>query len=345
MSPTYVDAEKAALRKADEENENGKGDERIWEIRDMPGKGKGLVAIKDITPGTLIISESPLLTTEGISSSDPEASEAHLATSFSSLSLKQQDAYMALHNNHSETDPKRPLSGIMKSNGYPMGGGHGGVCEIIARINHACNPNGVQFWNELREELTVYAMRPIPSGTEITTSYLMGGTSSERKSNLKDQFGFECACELCSLPKEKREQSDTRLRRAQELDALIGDERTPYEEPDRVLKACKELFDIYELESIKDGRVSRLYYDAFQTCNLHSDLARARCFVKYYCDAKQMAEGKDSINVLEERRYIKDPRKHGSFGGEKGIWRTDTKDVPRGLGRKDFARWLWREDV
>ncbi len=111
-----------------------------------------------------------------------------------------------------------------------------------------------------------------------------------------------------------------------------------------MLKSCRELFDIYEKENVKDGRLSRLYYDCFQMCNLHSDLARARCFAKYYVDAKKMAEGKDSMNVMEMEPFVKSPQKHQSYGSTEK-WKTSAKDVPKGLKAKEFARWLWRESV
>lgn len=55
-----------------------------------------------------------------------------------------------------------------------------------------------------------------------------------------------------------------------------------------------------------------MYYELFQMCNLHGDLARARCFAKYYLEAKKMAEGEESLNVLEIKQYIKSPEKHDS---------------------------------
>lgn len=38
----------------------------LYQIQAVPGKGQGLVAQQDIRTGTRILSEAPLLTTEGI---------------------------------------------------------------------------------------------------------------------------------------------------------------------------------------------------------------------------------------------------------------------------------------
>lgn len=315
----------------------------IWKLKDIPGKGQGLVVTRDIAPGTLLISEAPILTTDCVTSFDMDDTERDIATALSKLSLPAQKSFKSLHNNFS--DSKHPLSGIVQSNAYPLGAGAdvGGVFADISRINHSCLPNSVQYWNPLLEKQTIYAVRTIPAGSEITTSYHEGGPSAERKAELK-HFGFDCTCELCSLPAGKLAESDERLSKAQQLDKEIGDNRKMYFEPDEIMKCCRDLFNIYEKEGIKDGRLSRLYYDLFQMCNMHGDLARARCFAKYFCDTKKMAEGEDSINVLETRPFVKNPQKHDSFGSTEK-WKTSVGDVPKKMKAKEFAKWLWRENL
>jgi hypothetical protein len=315
-----------------------------WESKDIPGKGKGLIVTQDIAPGTLLISEAPILTTDVVTSFDMDITESDLKSALAKLSSEAQESFRSLHNNYAAEDPKHPLSGIVRSNAYPLGAGAevGGVFPDISRINHSCLPNTVQYWNPMLEKQTIYAVRKIPAGTEITTSYHEGGPSSDRKKILKDHFGFECSCEICSLPVDQLADSDKRLKRAQELDGTIGNGKKMHFEPDDVMKCCRELFNIYEKEGAKDGRLSRLYYDCFQMCNMHGDLARARCFAKYYCDTKKIAEGADSINVLETKPFVKNPQKHSSFGSTEK-WKTAAADVPKGLSPKGFAKWLWRE--
>lgn len=319
--------------------------ERLWKIEDLPGKGKGLIATNDITPGTLVMSESYLITTEVVTDHDEDVTEKDLEKALKSLSLESQHSYRSLHNNFPE-DTKHPLSGIVRSNAYPLGidSEHGGVFPNISRINHSCLPNVVQYWNELAEKEEVHAVRPITKGEEITTSYHQFGTSEERKQLLKAHFRFNCACILCSLPPEELQASDERLSRAQELDDIIGNSEICYYEPEKVLNSCRSQLKIYEQEGIKDGRLARLYYDAFQLCNMHADLARARCFAKYYCNEKKIAEGSDSINVLEMKPFVKNPARHGSYE-PMGKWKTGTSDVPRGLNSMEFSKWLWREGV
>jgi hypothetical protein len=75
-------------------------------------------------------------------------------------------------------------------------------------------------------ELTIHAFKDIEEGEEVTMSYLDGsGNYAVRQLNLKNSFGFDCACELCSLPSDQRRQSDQRLTKITKLDRLIRDGR------------------------------------------------------------------------------------------------------------------------
>ncbi len=314
----------------------------LWKIVDIPGKGKGMVVIRDIAPGTFLLSEAPLITTEVVDTM--KTAEQDLENALQKLSLSDQDRVWALHNNYPQDENK--LTGILQSNGYPMGEPHvGGVFANIARINHSCLPNSVQHWNELLGKLTIYSVRPIARGEEITTNYInFTGPSLERKEILKRDFTFDCTCELCSLPPRELKASDDRITWGENLRDMVGNARKVHFEPDEVMKCARSLFKLYEEQGFKDGRLSSLYYDLFQICNLHSDLARARCFAKYYSDAKKMAEGADSLDVLEIKPFIKTPEKHDSFGSTKK-WKTRAADVPKGLKPAAFAKWLWREDI
>lgn len=330
-------------------DENGEIPQNVlWTLQDIPGKGKGLVVTQDIAPGTCLLSEAPLITTDMITTFDMDITEKELLDAIKKLPKADQERYRSLHNNFTDSDPTHPLSGIVRSNAYPLGVDSevGGVMADISRINHSCRPNSVQFWNDLLPEMvmTVYAVRAIPKGSEITTSYIPGGVSQERKQILKEHFCFDCTCELCSLPEDKLRQSDERIAKAEKLDEMIGSSRNIYYKPDEVMKNARVLLNIYEQEGIKDGRLSRLYFDLFQMCNMHGDLARARCFVKYHCDLKKLAEGKDSKNVWEVLPYVKSPQKHGSWEPN-GKWKTAASDVPKGLKASEFANWLWRGNV
>jgi hypothetical protein len=161
----------------------------LFTIEAIPGKGKGVLATWTITPGTLILSEAPLITTDVITSM--ETTEKDLARALKALPKDSQRAFLSLHNNYLG---KNPLSNIIRSNGYPLGPSSdvGGVFATISRINHSCRPNAAHSWNPLLKEQTVYAVREIKEGDEITLSYHNGGPSTVRKQILKEAFNFDC---------------------------------------------------------------------------------------------------------------------------------------------------------
>ncbi|KAJ8068130.1 hypothetical protein OCU04_003701 [Sclerotinia nivalis] len=312
----------------------------LWEIKAIPGKGQGVLATRFITPGTLLFHEKPLLTTETLT--DPSTTEKQLARLLRALPKESQRAYLSLHNNY--PGQGSPLTNIIRSNAYPLGPSSpiGGIFKNISRINHSCLPTTQHSWNEKRQEFVVYAVRDIQPGEEITTSYHMGGPSAERKAELEEFFKFVCTCALCSLPPSELKKSDARLIRAASLDQAVGDAETVMKAPEKVLKTCKSLETIYREEGIQDQRVGRLYWDAFQICNRHGDLARASAFARKYRERKVLGEGEDSTGAEEALIFILDPKKDDSYGGTQR-WRSRVQDIPKDLSEAEFEKWLWRQ--
>jgi hypothetical protein len=109
----------------------------LFEIKDIPGKGKGLVARFNISSGTRILCEKPLLT---IQPKPREELEPLLAAKLKAMSRASQRQFLALHNNF---PGKYPFGGIVKTNALPCGSGSlvGGVYPTVCLINHSCIPN------------------------------------------------------------------------------------------------------------------------------------------------------------------------------------------------------------
>ncbi|KAH8589278.1 hypothetical protein B0O99DRAFT_637256 [Bisporella sp. PMI_857] len=316
--------------------------EQTWKLDTAPGKGKALFATRPIKPGTLILSDPPLLTTDCITSMSTV--ETDLAKALRSLDRDSQRGFLSLHNNF--PSEKGILSNIIRSNGYPLGPGSevGGVFLNVSRINHSCRPNAKHNWNKKLKQQTVYALSPIAEGEEITLSYLEGGASKERKATLKEHFHFDCRCNLCSLPPDELKKSDALITQAKALDKEIGNWDSARHNPEKVLANGKKLLDIMKEEGINDDRLPNLYWDIFQVVIMHGDQARASVFAKRYVDLKHISEGGDSANAEEVLPYVTEPNKHNNFGTTKK-WESKVKDVPMGLREEGFEKWLWREGI
>lgn len=189
--------------------------------------------------------------------------------------------------------------------------------------------------------MQVHAVRQIEEGEELTLSYILGGPSDERQEHLREYFDFSCACELCSLTGTEKRDSDARLRKAQELDEKIGDPKRVRLMPELALRDAHALRLIYRDEEIHDLRLPRLYYDAFQICGMHSDVARMTVFARRARETREICEGSGSEEVKRLGELEEKPRGFENFGVTRK-WKSGEKDVPRGLGEEEFEGWLWR---
>lgn len=166
----------------------------IYAIRDVPGKGKGLVAIKSIPRGTRILEEQPVVTTPAYSQ-DHEWLQTHMEKQIESLGKQQQQAFLSLPNLHPYQNLAEQCLGIFRTVGLPINddGIDGGVFLEACRINHACDNNAQKHWNVSTKRHTIHALRKISEGEEITIYYLgLDSSRAIRRQKLQEKFGFVC---------------------------------------------------------------------------------------------------------------------------------------------------------
>ena len=313
----------------------------LFEVQTVPGKGKGLVARFNIAKGTRILYEDPLFTIPNMS--PISRMESSIAEKLKSLSKTQQRQFLSLHNN---LPGKHPFSGVVKTNALPCGPSSeiGGIYPTICLINHSCLPNAHNNWKSDTQCETIHAIRHINAGEEITISYDKGGPSDSRRTHLKDAFGFDCNCSVCSLPPPELQISDTRRLRIQHLDDVIGDPARVMNKPDDCLADCHSLLQVLE-EEYHGGAVAslaRLYYDAFQITITHGDQARASVFAGRAHKSRVISEGEDSQETRKVKMLMENPSGHWNFGVSTR-WKTAKRLVPKGLDADGFERWLWRQ--
>ncbi|KAI1396977.1 SET domain-containing protein [Hypoxylon fuscum] len=315
----------------------------LFEIQQIPGKGRGLLATSDIAKGTRIVSEKPLFT---INSMAQPTLEEVLAKKLKALPKEQQRQFLSLHNNF---PGPYPFSGIVKTNCLPCGVGSpiGGAYPTICLINHSCLPNAHCNWNEDYEVETVHATSLIKAGEEITINYSDEGPSYVRQARLRKSFGFDCNCIVCSLPKQELEASDARRLEIQRLDEAIGDPVRMRDRPSASLADCRSLANIIKEEygDPMDPLYARLYYDAFQICAGHGDRVRASVFAEKAYKIRVMCEGEDSSLTKRTKRFADDPTSHSTFGVYSKKWKGPGKFSPSSLDAADFEAWLWRRAV
>ncbi|TPX13347.1 uncharacterized protein E0L32_006320 [Thyridium curvatum] len=313
----------------------------LFEIKDIPGKGKGLIALSNIPQGTRILCEKPILTAGPM---PPDALDRVLAGKLKALSKVEQRQFLSLHNNH---PGKYPFRGIFKTNALPCGPGSsvGGVYPMSCFINHSCLPNSHNNWNAAAEHETTHAIRPIKIGEEVTISYDRGGPSTVRQDFLKKAFGFHCNCSGCTLPPSELQASDTRRLLIQDLDNSIGDLDRMATSPEKSLEDCRLLLQALkdEFNGYAGASIARFYYDAFQISIAHGDQARASVFAERAYEARVICEGEDSPSTQRAHSLALRPPDHFSFGLYSMKWKTTREDIPKALTTAQFEKWLFRE--
>ncbi|ESK94126.1 hypothetical protein Moror_1049 [Moniliophthora roreri MCA 2997] len=195
-----------------------------FRVVDIPGKGRGIVATKDIKWGNLIFAERALIITPvGL----PSGSDTEIPKHFTNAQREQvfmmdiehgldilvkrmpeenQKAFMELWNCHTE-DGSGPLLGICRTNGLALqdyyepkkAGRYCGTFKVISRFNHSCGPNIDHNWDSPTFSMHLRATRDIKEGEELCISYIpdLLEPAASRQRGLR-AYGFVCACERCS---------------------------------------------------------------------------------------------------------------------------------------------------
>jgi hypothetical protein len=320
-------------------------DSSLYILQDVPGKGKGLVARKNISKGTRILSEQPVITT-------PERQlsvtllKSHISQQVDSLTEDQRRSFLSMHNLYPFENTAEQNLGIIRTNSLPIeaGGIGGGIFLEACRINHSCDNNTQKNWNKRIEKHTVYALRDIPEGEEITVYYLgLDASRKIRQQRLQDKFGFLCSCRMCSLNTAESEKSDRRLKRIDLLDDLIGKQGMAENFSQGMLRHVDELVQLYNKQGPGDAGLSRAYIDAAQVAIANGDLARGRAFAEMAVEVYRTAHGSDSDEVLQYTPMAQNPASHPIFGISKH-WTTSPGEVSLQPDSDGYEDWLWRRE-
>lgn len=133
--------------------------------------------------------------------------------------------------------------------------------------------------------------------------------------------------------------SDNRLEEIQHIDITISDSAHLMQHPQQHLQIVHSLVVILEAEEISDARLSRAYYDAFQTVIAHRDQARAKIFAERAYTVRLCCEGEDSPVTLQMKLLVESSKSHHLFETSRKWIQNETK-IPKGLKGEVFEKWL-----
>jgi len=175
-------------------------------VREIAGKGVGMLAQRKLYPGDLIVAEKPVLTMpQAVFESDRESTIEWLDKSIDQLGIAETELLMSLTDNWSDPNDPDDLTyiGLFYTNCMAWEGDVV-ICPILATANHACRPNA-QFLPRVDKGVTeLRATYVIEPGEEVNISYLSmteegGERRSVRQMELWRGYGFHCNCQACTL--------------------------------------------------------------------------------------------------------------------------------------------------
>ncbi|KAF7311882.1 Set domain-containing protein 5 [Mycena indigotica] len=198
-------------------------DRLVFEVKDLPGKGKGAVAAREIKRGELILREHPLLLAPDDETPREWVHELFYNWTFSpskrdiffNLAHWVEDESINLDPATQTPDERYQLAvGTIEVNVAAVSVGdtsYRALFPRFSRLNHACpGANNVNYvWREDLREMRLYAVRDIPKGGEFGGSYIHKlGPTADRIETLKNTWGFTCGCKFCTQDAEATAQRD-----------------------------------------------------------------------------------------------------------------------------------------
>ncbi|EPT02138.1 hypothetical protein FOMPIDRAFT_1048151 [Fomitopsis schrenkii] len=284
-----------------------------FEMQDIPGKGKGMIATKAILAGELILFEAPLFTLpSSCSNSDVLAELVKLAES-------EQREFFSLSNCH--RGRLSPPIGICRTNGLPCGdqstlsgetAERFGLFLLGSRFNSSCVPNVNNYWDDSQQKISFRALRDVDAGEELCICYTeLFSPRMELQRKGKLAFGFNCMCTACTLPQTAQKASDERRANIQRL---YGEIAECGNNPSLGVRKAKMIIKQLKEEGILEASGAIFYYDGFQFCASVSDRKNAKQWVKKALDAECLGRGPETPGAQMYRKYLEDPKRHRSFG-------------------------------
>lgn len=268
-------------------------------VDEVPGRGLGVVATRELQAGELILCEKPLLTFDANGPFWPAKAKRQLAR----LPQNWKRSILALTDTFRGSG-RKSLKGIIKTNAFScyLGSTDMVVCNVTSRFNHCCNSNCEQSWQDDLRRMEVYASSNIAAGTELCIRYI--DTRSpllERQQLILERYGFECCCSVCRDACNSK--SDKRRWRMADLAELVENES--YRQPQELLSQAQELLALYDDEGLQAQSFRMWACEA--ACTAAAELghrAKAREWCTKALRSAELCHGSEHEEVRELRERL-----------------------------------------
>ncbi|KAI0632196.1 hypothetical protein C8Q77DRAFT_1060385 [Trametes polyzona] len=291
-------------------------------VAKLPGKGMGVVAACNISQGELIIREKPLFTDRAaVTTSSPGAI---LLASLAPLSKAERAAYYNLSyvnfpegiQEGTERYNEELALAIFQTNAVSAGSQGVGIFPRMARLNHGCSSafNVVYTWRDDEGVLVVHALKPIAEGQELLTTYTDTKRPRHvRRQFLRDHYGFECQCSVCTLSEDLSALSDQRLSAMSELYSQFSGWQHGHLTGSEAAAVAISIWRLGEEEGYWSER-GQLAADMALIAAAHTDASAVREWARLAQTWYSYELGGDSAQAQEMERIAAGPRSHSAWG-------------------------------
>jgi len=174
-----------------------------FEIKETRKAGQGMFAAEDIKPGTVILREKPLIVMPDkiFSNDDDDFIETWLDRRLLKMEASQRQKFYDLTDSRSE---EKTTLGIFFTNDMNYIDDSAALFPVMARVNHACQPNADFISRPHLGVQDLVATEFISKGKEIFISYLPAIAEGSapckvRQRYVQKWYGFSCVCKQCCI--------------------------------------------------------------------------------------------------------------------------------------------------
>ncbi|KAF7296000.1 Aldehyde dehydrogenase [Mycena kentingensis (nom. inval.)] len=186
-----------------------------FRVAPSPGKGAGLFSTRALKQGELILAERPLvvtpepaawLFTPAMQAEYDEDFRGQVEVVLGRVEDHNRETFMALCDSSAQP-ALGSIVGRIRTNSIEVGGlipnergTYRATCALISRLNHSCSPNTQPKFDKQSFSFSLYAVRDIPIGEELTLQYTDALASKADRAKALSSYGFQCNCSACTDP-------------------------------------------------------------------------------------------------------------------------------------------------
>jgi len=237
----------------------------------------------------------------------------------------EQEAFLNLSfvNFPGHLDPKEHPDevalAIFQTNAVSAGKNVVGIFPTMARLNHGCSSafNVVYSWRNEEEGLVVYALKDVQKGQELLTTYTnTKRPREERRALLSERYGFQCTCDVCSLPDDLSKASDKRLSTISSLYTKFATWGNQEMDGAEAIDTIRTIWQIGDEEGYWSER-GQLAADAVWIAASHSDATATQAWARIAVEWFTYEIGADTGQVRALLMVIDRPESHTVWGTRK----------------------------